>query len=41
MGTIKGTIFKKVRMESILKISSTLVLTTFLYRSENWTLTAL
>jgi hypothetical protein len=28
-------------MESILKIYNTLVLTTFLYGSENWTLTAL
>jgi hypothetical protein len=38
--TIKRTIFKKVRMETILKICNTLVLPTFLYGSENWTLTA-
>jgi len=41
IGTIKKTIFKKVRTETILKIYNTLVLTTFLYGSENWTLTAL
>ena len=41
IGTIKKTIFKKVRMETILKIHNTLVLPTFLYGSENWTLTAL
>jgi len=41
IGTIKGTIFKKVRRETILKIYNTLVLPTFLYRSEKWTLTAL
>ena len=41
IGTIKRTIFKKVRMETILKIYNTLVLPTFLYWSENWTLTAL
>jgi len=35
------TIFKKVRTETILKIYDTLVLPTFLYGSENWTLTAL
>jgi len=39
--TIKGTIFSKVRTETILKIYSTLVLPIFLYWSENWTLTAL
>jgi len=39
--TIKRTIFKKVRTETILKIYNTLVLPTFLYGSENWTLTAL
>ena len=38
--TIKRTIFKKVRTEIILKIYDTLVLPTFLYGSENWTLTA-
>ena len=41
IGTIKRTIFRKVRTESILKIYNTLVLPTFLYGSENWTLTAL
>ena len=41
MGTIKRTIFKKVRTETILKIYNTLVLPTFLYGSEHWTLTAL
>jgi hypothetical protein len=41
IGTIKRTIFKKVRIETTLKIYNTLVLPTFLYRSENWTLTAL
>jgi hypothetical protein len=38
--TIKRTIFKKVRTETILKLYNTLVLPTFLYGSENWTLTA-
>jgi len=41
IGTIKRTIFKKVRTETILKIYKTLVLPTFLYGSENCTLTAL
>jgi len=41
IGTIMRTIFKKVRTETILKIYNTLVLPTFLYGSENWTLTAL
>jgi hypothetical protein len=41
IGTIKRTIFRKVRTESILKIYNTLVLPTFLCGSENWTLTAL
>jgi len=41
IGTIKRTIFKKVRTENILKIYNTLVLPIFLYGSENWTLTAL
>jgi len=41
IGAIKRTIFKKVRTETILKIYNTLVLPTFLYGSENWTLTAL
>ena len=39
IGTIKGTIFRKVRTEIILKIYNTSVLPTFLYGSENWTLT--
>jgi hypothetical protein len=39
--TIKRTVFRKVRTETILKIYNTLVLPTFLYWSENWTLTAL
>jgi len=37
ISTIKRTIFKKVRTETILKIYNTLVLPTFLYGSENWT----
>jgi len=41
IGTSKKTIFKKVRTETILKIHNTLVLPTFLYGTENWTLTAL
>ena len=41
IGTIKRTIFRKVKTETILKIYDTLVLPTFLYWSENWTLTAL
>ena len=36
-----GTIFKKVIKETILKIHNTLVLPTFLYGSEIWTLGAL
>jgi hypothetical protein len=36
----KRTIFRKVRMEIIYKLYNTLVLNTFLYGSENWTLTA-
>jgi len=39
--SIKRNIFKKVRTETILKIYNTLILPTFLYGSENWTLTAL
>jgi len=39
--TIKRNIFKKLRTETILKIQNTQVLPTFLYWSENWTLTAL
>jgi hypothetical protein len=41
IGTIKRTIFRKVRTETILKIYNILVMPTFLYGSENWTLTAL
>jgi len=41
LSIIKRIIFKKVRTETILKIYNTLVLPTFLYGSENWTLTAL
>jgi hypothetical protein len=37
---VKRTIFKKVRTETILKLYNTLVFPTFLYGSENWTLTA-
>jgi len=40
IGTIKRTIFRKVRTKTILKLYNTLVLPTFLYGSENWTLTA-
>ena len=41
IGIIKITIFRIARTETILKIYNTLVLPTFLYGSENWTLTAL
>ena len=41
LGTIKRTIFRKVRTKTILKIYNTLVLPTFLYGLEIWTLTAL
>jgi hypothetical protein len=41
IGTIKRTIFSNVRTETILKIYNNLILPTFLYGSENWTLTAL
>jgi hypothetical protein len=40
IGTIKRTIFKQVRTETIFKLYNTLALPTFLYGSENWTLTA-
>ena len=40
MQKFKRTIFRKVRTETILKVYSTLILPTFLYGSENWTLTA-
>jgi hypothetical protein len=39
--TIKRTVFRKVRTETILQIYNTLVLPTFLCGSENWMLTAL
>jgi hypothetical protein len=39
IGTIKRTIFRKVKTETILKIYNTIILHTFLYGSENWTLT--
>ena len=38
--TIKRTNFRKVRTETILKINNTLIAPTFLYGSENWTVTA-
>jgi len=41
IGTVKRTMFRKVRTETILKIYNTLVLPALLYGSENWTLTAL
>jgi len=41
VGSINRTIFKKMKTETILKIYNTLVLPTFLYGSENWTITAL
>jgi len=37
IGTIKKTIFKKVRTETVLKLYNTLILPTILYGSENWT----
>jgi hypothetical protein len=40
IGTIKRTTFRKVRTETIFKLYNTLLLPTFLYGSENWTLTA-
>jgi hypothetical protein len=40
IGTIKRTIFMKVRTETILKLYNTLIFPAFLYGSENWTLTA-
>ena len=39
LSNINRTIFRKVRTETILKLYNTLVLPTFLYGSENWTLT--
>jgi hypothetical protein len=40
IGTIKRTIFRKVRTETVLKIYSTLIVPTFLYGPKNLTLTA-
>jgi len=40
IGSIKRTIFRKAKTETILKIYNNLVLPTFLCGSENWTLTA-
>ena len=40
IANIKRTIFRKVRKETVFKIYNTLVLPTFLYGSENWTVTA-
>ena len=40
IGTIKRTIIRKVRTETILKVYNTLRVPTLLYGSENWTLTA-
>jgi hypothetical protein len=40
IGTVNKTNFKKVRTETVLKLHNTLILPTFLYGSENWTLTA-
>jgi hypothetical protein len=40
IGTIKRTIFRNVRKETILKTHNTLILPTFVYGSENWSLTA-
>jgi len=37
IGTIKRTLFRKVRMENILKIYNILISPTFLYGPENWT----
>ena len=39
--TIKRTIFRKVRTETMLKIYNILVLPTFLYGPENWNLKSL
>jgi hypothetical protein len=41
IGTIKKNIFSKLRTGTILKIYNTLVLPTFLYGPENWTLNSL
>jgi hypothetical protein len=41
IGTINRIIFRRVRTETILKVYNTLVLPTFLYGSEKWTLDSL
>ena len=38
IGTIKRPVVRKVRTETILKMYNTLIVPTFLYGSENWTL---
>jgi hypothetical protein len=38
--TVKRTIFKKVITKTVFKLYNTLILPTFLYGSENWTLRA-
>ena len=40
IGIIERTVFRKVRTETNLKIYNNLILHTFFYWSENWTLTA-
>ena len=40
IGSIKRTIFRKAKTETILKIYKNLALPTFLYGSENWAVTA-
>jgi len=40
IGTIERTIFTEVRTKTILKIYNNLIVPTFLYGSENWTVTA-
>ena len=40
IGTIKRTICRKVRTETILKTHNTLIVPTLLYGSENWTMKA-
>jgi len=41
IGTIKRIIFRRLRTKTILKVYNTLVLPTFLYGSEKWTLDSL
>jgi hypothetical protein len=40
MGTMKSTLFRKVRPETVIKFYKTLALPTLLYGSENWILTS-